>query len=237
MANMKAGRDEKTLIVGVDLAPPEPLQIGDPADESFRGLEVDLLRAVADALGMQLRFRRAAWSGILEELQLGELDLVCSAATVTEALTKKLEFSAPYCEVSLAVVSRQEDVRNSAADLDGTRIAVRAGTTAAAFIRDRCHPLQTEVFELNSEIYEALLSGRADAAVDDRPIARALARKYGGLRVSPGIAGTESGYAMAFPRGSRLRKEVDEVLRRLERDGFIQKLRGIWMGDEPDPME
>ena len=73
-----------TLIVGLDDAPPIPMQIGTPEEGNFRGYEVDLLEEVARRLGVRLRYRRAYWSVIVDELEAGDIDIICSAATITE---------------------------------------------------------------------------------------------------------------------------------------------------------
>jgi len=56
------------LIVGLDDAPPVPMQIGAPEKGNFRGYEVDLLEEVAHRLGVQLRYRKSYWSVIVDEL-------------------------------------------------------------------------------------------------------------------------------------------------------------------------
>lgn len=228
---MKAGAAE-ILRVGVDLAPPEPLQIGDPGSSDFRGFEVDLMNAVASLLGVRLHFQRAPWSQILGKLRSGSLDLVCSAATITENLKLYLDFGLPYCAVSLSIVSPKEHVWNSRKALTGKRVAVRAGTTAELFVRKYCASKRIATFETNTKVYEALLSHRADVSVDDQPIALALVRKYPGLRVSRAIPGTKSHYAMVFRKGDPLRGKVDNVLRLLRRNGLIAKLGECWFARE-----
>jgi ABC-type amino acid transport substrate-binding protein len=91
-----------TLLVGLDDAPPAPMQMGRPETGDFRGYEVDLLRDVARRLNVQLRFRRALWSALIRELASGALDIICSAATVTEDRRREVDFCRPH----LALASR-----------------------------------------------------------------------------------------------------------------------------------
>ena len=58
---------KRVLRVGVDDAPPIPMQMGDPALDRFRGYEVDLLELIAERLSCTNQYRRA-W--LLAELQL-----------------------------------------------------------------------------------------------------------------------------------------------------------------------
>jgi polar amino acid transport system substrate-binding protein len=80
--------------------------MGDPASGTFQGYEADLLEHVADRLECTLEYHRALWSVITEELVWGRLDLVCSAATVTEQRKNKVSFSNPYLQLKLASVVR-----------------------------------------------------------------------------------------------------------------------------------
>jgi ABC-type amino acid transport substrate-binding protein len=85
-----------TLLVGLDDAPPAPIQIGSPETGDFRGYEVDLLRNLARRLNVQLRYRRALWSTLIRELASGRLDIICSAATVTEDRRREVDFCRPH---------------------------------------------------------------------------------------------------------------------------------------------
>ena len=71
-------------MVGIDDSPPPPMELGQPGStRSSPASEVDILEAVAERLGLALRCRRAVWSQILDELDRGLIDVVCTAATHT----------------------------------------------------------------------------------------------------------------------------------------------------------
>ena len=72
------------LRIGIDDAPPVPMQIGTPESGDFHGYEVDLLQKLAERLDFTIQYRRVLWSALVGELSSGNLDLVCSAATVTQ---------------------------------------------------------------------------------------------------------------------------------------------------------
>lgn len=74
----------RTIRVGIDDAPPAPMQLGSPDAGDFRGYEVDLLEEIGRRAGFELSFRRALWSVIVQELVAGDVDLVCRGATVTK---------------------------------------------------------------------------------------------------------------------------------------------------------
>jgi ABC-type amino acid transport substrate-binding protein len=68
---------ERDVRVGIDDAPPVPVQLGNPETGDFRGYEVDLRGEIARRAGFHVSYRRALWSAIVSELMTGEVDLIC----------------------------------------------------------------------------------------------------------------------------------------------------------------
>jgi ABC-type amino acid transport substrate-binding protein len=50
----------RTIRVGIDDAPPAPMQLGNPGTGDFRGYWVDLLEEIGRRVGFGLRCRRGA---------------------------------------------------------------------------------------------------------------------------------------------------------------------------------
>lgn len=215
------------LLVGIDDSPPPPMEIGDPGSPDFRGYEVDILEAVAERLGLRLGYRRAVWSQILDELQRGVIDVVCTAATYTPERARELDYGRPYLRIALAAVVRDG---NDIGVLQGRTFAVRSATTAEDHIRARLAPAAVHTFEYNAETYDALLDGRGDVVVDDSPIAEWFVNQLTGLRLLGALPGTEAHYAMVFAKDSPLRAPLDAAIERLEADGRLDAWRRRWFG-------
>jgi ABC-type amino acid transport substrate-binding protein len=228
---MNAG-GKKVLRVGIDDAPPVPMQMGRPEAGDFRGYEVDLLERVAERLGFTIAYRRALWSVIVGELVKGELDLVCSAATVTAAREKEVDFCTPHLRLALALVTR--DGLSAHLVVNPARMGVRKGTTAEAYLlqwtEGRAAAMQSES---NEELYTALSRGELDAVIDDSPIAMHFSRAVPGLRYAGAFDHTECAYAVMVRRGdTRLREQINETLAQLEGEGILPGMRKVWFGSE-----
>ena len=217
------------VTVGLDASPPFPLQSGHPGE----GFEVDLLRAVADRVGVELRYQSALWSSLVERLLDGRVDMICSAATITAERKRAVDFSAPYLEFELAVVVRAEAHPDPVSgELDGLAVGVRAATTAEQHVRAARAPRLVRTYDFNTDAYAALASGEVDAVVDDHLIARGFASSTPGLRVATTLDGTTSGYGIMFAKGrDALREAVDDALDRLRRDGTRDRLVRTWFID------
>jgi polar amino acid transport system substrate-binding protein len=205
------------------------MQIGDPALGTFRGFEVDLLELIAERLNCGVEYRRAWWSVLMEELTSGNLDLVCSAATVTEERKKKVSFCGPHLQLQLALVVRQDasDLKN----IQTPRFGVRRGTTAEEFLRARLGHQPAALSESNEELYQALSAGSLDAVIDDSPIARHFAACIEGLHYKGAFDGTTAQYAMMLAKyNNDLKQQIDAILVTLETEGVLPVLRERWFG-------
>ena len=112
----------------------------------------------------------------------------------------------------------------------GSRFAVRSATTAEACIHERFAPSEVLTFEYNADTYEALRDRRADAVVDDSPIAAWFVGEIDGLRYLHSLPGTESHYAMMFAQGSPLRAAPDAEVERLDAAGTLSTWKRRWFG-------
>lgn len=216
------------LRVGIDDAPPVPMQMGTPESGDFRGYEVDLLAKLTERLGFAIRYRRALWSVIVKELSTGVLDLVFSAATVTTERAQQVAFCSPHLKLALALVTR--DGLRSDLDLSLARIGVRRGTTAEGFFLEKANGKTAAMLsESNDDLYNALSKGDLDGVIDDSPIAIHFSRSYPGLRYACSFEGTEGEYAVMVGRGNRqLLDQINATLAQLEADGILPDLRRTW---------
>jgi ABC-type amino acid transport substrate-binding protein len=135
------------------------MQMGNPDTGDFRGYEVDLLEELAQRLGFRLSFRRALWSVIVRELIAGDVDLVCSAATVTPETEREVDFCNPHLKLALAVVKRDGIAGDTS--IQGLRLGVRRGTTAEAYAEAHGALEPAQISESNEKLYASLAAWRA----------------------------------------------------------------------------
>jgi ABC-type amino acid transport substrate-binding protein len=199
------------------------------------GFEVDLLREVAARSNFEIRYVSALWQNLTQRLLNGELDAICTAATITDERKMQFDFSEPYLQYELAVVTRRDNpLLQSVADLAGKTVGVRTATTAEEYVRrhvaEKAKVIRT--YHFNTDAYSALRASELDAVVDDDPIARGFAGLLPDVRVAARIMGTTSQYGIMFPKGrDELRTTVDVALRSLREDGTYHALHRKWFGE------
>jgi ABC-type amino acid transport substrate-binding protein len=226
---------EGTLSVGVDSAPPCPMQIGCAGTPGFSGFEVDLLNEIAARLKLSVRYKSALWAEITDALRRGEIDCICTAATITPERQRDFAFSEPYLHLTLAVVTAGEFIldphRRLDAQLENKRLGVRIATTAAEYITRHFRPSSVRKLHFNDEAYQDLKAGKVDAVLDDSPIAQYFARSVPGLRQPIAIGGTDSCYGIIVRKeNTELRGKINVALKSLEADGTSSSLRSKWFG-------
>lgn len=218
------------LTVGIDASPPPPLHMGTPGSADFFGFEVDLMAAIAGDLGLGVRYRSVLWREMLRELADGRLDLVCTAATVSNDRAARVAFSAPYLDIQLALVARPGGSIRTIDDLRGRHIGVRVATTAAEYAWRHAQMRRITLYDMNADVYAAVASREVDAAIDDSPIASWFVRDITDLAVVALIPGSEAQYALMFsPRNVALRGAIDDALSRIRQDGRYTAMVVRWM--------
>jgi ABC-type amino acid transport substrate-binding protein len=195
----------------------------------FEGFEVDILKIISEKLRVDLQYEVSLWTEILPQLYKGELDMICSAVTITPSRKHILEFSDPYLHFRLCAVIRQEDNLNSSQDLKDKIIGVRSAAVAEKHIMDHFPDSMLFHADANKEMYDALRDGKIDVLVDDSPIAGGFMKQFKTLKIGMFLPHTDSKYAIAMKKGDlKLKNEINAVLRTMKEDGLYDTLFKKW---------
>jgi len=222
---------KRILKIGLDSAAPFPLH-SDYNSAVFEGFEVDMIRAVAEVLGLELHYEVSLWQNILEKLYKGELDMICSAVTMTTSRQMILEFSKPYLQFRLAAVIKQGDQLSSLSDFKDKRIGIRIATEAEKYVMTQFPGNLTFHAETNNELYQKLLIGRIDVLIDDSPIVGGFLHKHNNLEIGMFLPETDSQYAIAMKKGDlALKEQINETLDLLRANGTYTTIYEKWFND------
>ena len=218
-----------TLVIATspDFPPFESMQ----GDGSIVGIEIDVMNAVADALGVSLTIEPVNFDSILLGVMSGSYDVGVSGFSVTEERKKNVLFTDAYCLAAQAIVVPEGSAIAAKADLEGKTVSVQSGTTAELFCLENGYTV--DAYNTNSDAEMAVLSGSVDAwVIDDLTAAQMVkANNAGGgkqLVILPDAMTTEP-YAFAFAFGSEdLCSAVNDVVNGMVADGTIAALFEKW---------
>jgi polar amino acid transport system substrate-binding protein len=201
------------------------------------GMDADLARSLAGAMGLRADVVNASFDSILPGLASGKYDLGISSFTDTKQREKIVDF-VTYFRAGTAFFEKSHGgpAVSRLASLCGLRVAVEKGTTQAVDAQAqsaKCtasgHKAVTvEIFPDQGSANLALVSGRADVGMADSPLAYYQAKQsHGALKVVGPTYGTAP-YGIAVPKGSGLAPAVLAALKYLMGNGTYKAILDKW---------
>lgn len=215
--------------VGVD-ASYTPFAVA-TADDLF-GLDIDLGRAIADRIGVPVRFVNMGYDGLYDSLKADQVDVVISALLIDSSRTNDVLYTLPYYNAGFVLVSRAGQPFITMNDLSGHALAYEFGSDADTFARARLRripPFETRPYELPIYALDAVRLGEADAALVDATSAHLYLRDHPGWDAELNYV-SDSLYAVAvrINRGKTW-EAVNLALQSLVDDGTLAEIVGRWL--------
>ena len=148
------------------------------AVDGVYGIDVDIARTIANALGLQLRVDDMEFISIIPAVQTGMIDIGIAGMTITEERAQSVDFTIPYYTAAQVIVARADSEITSAADLVGLRVGVVIGYTGDIVVSGMDGI--EEIVRSNSgvESIMELINNRVDAVVIDRAPAEAMVLQH-----------------------------------------------------------
>lgn len=167
-----------TLRVAIPTNEP-PTQFYREGTQDMTGINPDIARLIADALGLDLKIEVTTFDTIIPGMSAGRYDLTVSSMTPTEERMEQLDF-VDYVQMGSALAVPVGNPQKLGFDgLCGKRVAVLKGsyqlTVNVPGFDQACkdagdEPLEILQFQDTRQAVSALLSDRADVVYADSPI-------------------------------------------------------------------
>lgn len=217
------------LRVGIDASyPPFGVDLGG----ELIGLDVDLAQAVAEEMGVPLRFINMGYDGLYDSLRADQADALFSALRVDPLRMNDARYTTPYFNAGQVLVRRPESGIDRMQDMEGHTIAIEFGTegdlTARTWQR-RLRELTVRSYDVAAAALDAVLAGEADAALVDAISARLWLNEHDGLAAAPDFV-TSDPYAVAVQVGNvKLWEALNTALTTLIENGTVEDIIDRWM--------
>ena len=158
-----------------------PFEMADK-NGNFVGFDIDMAKAMADAMGVKFVPVNTAWDGIIPALVTKKFDIIISGMTVTQQRNLKINFADPYIIVGQTILlsKKHEGVVKSYKDLNDPKFILtsRMGTTGEQAIKRMIPKATYKGFESEAEAGLEVINGKAHAAVASAPTPAFQAIKY-----------------------------------------------------------
>ncbi len=222
---------DRRIVVGGDHNYP-PFEFLDK-DGRPAGYTVDLTRAIALEMGLDVEIRLGPWSDIVEALESGEVDVIQGMFYSPER-DLKYDFTQPHAENHYVGIVRKGEGPPPATfeDLTGKRIVVQRGDAIHDLLIDKGLGGQVSLVETQEDVLRELAEGRHDCAVAVRISSLYLLKKQGWTNLRLGTKPFASmQYCYAVPNNRKaLLAQFSEGLNVLEEKGEYHRIFEKWLG-------
>lgn len=228
-------QQSKEVVVGSDIAY-APMEYYDTDGTTVLGLDKDLSDALSEQLGVDFVWKNATFDGLITQLGSGRIDIVMSGMSDTPERQQEVDFVDYYRAGAMLLVKKgNPEGLTSIADLCGRTVAVQRGTTQEVYAKEQstqCEaegaaPIELLSFDRETEAMLQVKSGRADAGMQDYPVASYNASTSGGGEdfevVGEQIEAGPLGIAVG-KEDTELRDAIQQALQAVIDDGTYERL-------------
>jgi len=195
------------------------------------GFNVDLMRAVAEVMGLNVEIEPGPWNEVRTELENGQIDALTGMFQSAER-EKLVDFSVPYTVVSLAIFVRTDSSIRTLDDARGKTVIVQQGAIMHDFLKEEGIPAKIIPVADAPDVLRRLAAGEADAAFLPRMQGLYVVDQFRLTNVKAvGSDLLPRDYAFAVAEGNQqLLSQLNEGLNILKATGEYQKLQKKWFG-------
>ena len=145
------------------------------------GFELDVGRALAEDMGVEVEFVPTAWDGIIPQLVSGNFDVIISGMSVTPARNLTINFTNPYAYSGLTILSNTAMIDGfTLKDYNSADVTfgARRGGTPATVIGQLFPEATLLLFDEDGAATQEVLNGNAHATMGAEPTPSIEARRY-----------------------------------------------------------
>ena len=187
------------------------------------GLEAEIAAYVAKKLGLELDVRDMNFDSVLDSVAAGEADMAIAAITITEDRSRLVNFTKPYTEsVQVIIVKKSSDI-SSIENLHG-KVGVLLGSFGYQYAKENITSADIERFNNRSDILEALIMDKIDAALIDLKSAEEFVRTSNDTEILPERLTNESCAIAVNKENEKLLMEINAVLDEMKENGEMDKI-------------
>lgn len=225
------GKSEK-VTVALDATWP-PFEYVDETTQEIIGLDVDLIKAIAEDQGLELELVNVPWDSLLAGMAQCQYDISISAMTITEERKQSFNFSDPYFAAGQIVTVQKGNTSISGKDdLAGKTVGVQLGTTGDIEAQNM-PDVTVKNYDDIGLAFQDLINGQIDAVIADNPLALGYVGQNPDTLKAVGEAFTDEYYGIAVCKtNTDLLEKLNQGLASVKADGLIDQLTLKWIVGE-----
>jgi glutamate transport system substrate-binding protein len=208
-----------------------PFGFQNPQSGDIEGFDVDLGRAIAEALGVEPNFVEAISDNRIPFLEDGTVDLVLSTMTINQERDLEIDFSEPYYIAEGRILVPSDSDIAGVDDLAGNRVCTALGSTYEETLKEQAPQADLRLVDSYSECLELIQNGAVDAVSTDDVILTGMIIQDDSLKLVEAEPLTTEPYGAGIKDGDAEFKEfVDGVVQEYKSDGRWAEAYQKWVG-------
>lgn len=235
----KQGDEQKKLVVAMELAYP-PFETKDESGNPS-GISADFVKAFGASIGREVVIENISWDGLIPALQTGKADLVMSSMTITEERKETVDFSDPYANALLALLTNKNSEITSIEDLNqaGRKVAVKTGSTGYIYAQNNLKNAEIIALSDESACVTEVAQGKADGFIYDQLTIYRNWQKNPELTEAVFIPFQEvEQWGIAVKKGnSELLTQLNAFITKYSADGGFDELTDTYLSEEKEAFD
>jgi len=217
-------KTEAVLRVGTNAEYP-PFEFKE--NDQFVGVDMDLVRALAEKMGMKYEIIDMDFDALIPSLTSNKIDLAISAITITEERMQQVDFSLPYYIANQVIIARQDNQIKieKLEDITKYKVGAQNGTTGQIFVQENLVDKKLmdknnlRKYSTNIEAITDMLNGNVDFVIIDD----SAAQGYGKLKPLQIVFKIETNeeYGIALQKESIYKEKINAALDELIQSGEV----------------
>jgi polar amino acid transport system substrate-binding protein len=221
--------EKGVLSIGMEIGYP-PFEYYDTDGKTPIGFDVSLGKALADKLGLTVKFVDTAWDGIFAGVATNKYDCIISAVTITDERRQVYNFTQPYIgnAQSIVMLKNSPNKIQKPEDLGGLRVTYQAETVSDVYVAKLIESgIKITAFEYDKVMncFDELKLGRVDAIMCDSLVAVDYVGAPDSVFTTVWQGVSDEQFGVCLKKGNdNLTMALDTALDELFLDGAMKKL-------------
>lgn len=209
-----------------------PFSFHDPKSNELTGYDVEVIKAVADKLGVKVEYVETPWDAIFAGLTSKRYDVVANQVTKNEERAGLYGLSTTYTYSEGVIATRADDSSiTSLADLKGKKSAQSITSNWAKVAKDA--GAEVESVEGFTQAITLLKQERVEATVNDSLAVLDYQKSTGDTSVKVSAkTGDVSEQVVATRKDSDLVAAINQALADLSADGTLKQISDKYFGSD-----
>ena len=210
-----------------------PMSVKDPATNSYKGYDIDVMTALAADMGVELEFVPTDWKTLVNGVVAGQYHATGSAS-ISPPRMKVAGFSESYIAVEILPFTTEDKLGNfdgwDSVNKPEVNVSTTLGTTFEKYVKEWFPDATINVVEAPARGYQEVLAGRSDVFITSNIEGATLTEKYPNVRAIPvETPRAPSPIAMILPQADQVWiNYVNNWIQIKKAQGFFDETAAKW---------